>query len=369
MNIVFSALLLYYFIIRPLPAGRSIQKGFYIIENLTDLNLKSENDCVNNSRSSKLIILFNEERKRKHLYDQYPTLDSCSCSNCEFTTNQNGLQSADAVIFNIGIRNERMGTEPPIPGYLRNANQVWIFVSNFPPVDYYNLDYERESWYNTMNWSISYTLNSDIVDARGYLLPQDVIPGKDYKYVYNRKTRNALWLVRQCQSSSARRQYITEMTNHGFEVDMLGVCGNDGLEVKDLYKIIPKYKFYLAFETALCDDFISEKFFRNYNHDWIIVVRGGADYHKLIPTNTYINTADFKDISSLVAYLMKLGSSEQDYINFLQSKDRYKSIVNDPDALKCEICKRLNNLPKYRKTFSRMDMHTNISQCRRPNDL
>lgn len=327
--------------------------------------------CLNQSKSSKLVLLFNDERKYKRYFEAKGYEDICPCKNCIFTTQQTALMNADAVIFHIGVRMERMGEDPPIPHHLRNPKQVWIFMSIYPPVDYYNFDYQRQSWYNTMNWSLLYRLDADIPNARGYLLPQETVEIKNYKNIYKAKTRNALWLSRQCQSQSARRQFINEMMKQGFEVDMLGECGTEGefIPDKNLQAMIPTYKYYLAFEKELCNDFISDKFFRNYNHDWILVVRGGADYHQLLPTDTYINTADFKNITYLVNYLTSLGNDEQKYTDFLIKKDRYKSIMYHPQTYKCEICKRLNNLTHFEKSYSRIDNYVNYKQCVRATDI
>ncbi|KAH3854293.1 hypothetical protein DPMN_096830 [Dreissena polymorpha] len=47
-----------------------------------------------------------------------------------------------------------------------------------------------------------------------------------------------------------------------------------------------------------------------YNHDLVLVVRGDVDYRRLIPTNTYINKANFSSVQKLVEFLNTLGNDQ-----------------------------------------------------------
>ncbi|XP_060562739.1 alpha-(1,3)-fucosyltransferase C-like [Ruditapes philippinarum] len=295
--------------------------------------------------------------------------NDCECTNCIISQNRSKLMIADAVIFYIGIRNERMGEYPPINASNRNPNQAWIFTSVEPPEHYYNSDYMSPLWQSTMNWSCLYRLDSDIPNPYGFLIPSSGVDMIDYNTIYDKKTRNALWMVSHCQVASARRQFVLEMIRNGFNVDIFGGCSSNGrkIDTRELKQIIPLYKFVLAFENSLCTDYISEKYFNNYNSSWIIVVRGGADYNRLLPTDTYINTSDFKDISTLVNFLSKLGNDRLRYINYLKIKSKYVSI-RWPGNKHCEICRRLNNLKQYRKSYADLNLYLN-NQCYRPYDL
>jgi hypothetical protein len=159
------------------------------------------------------------------------------------------------------------------------------------------------------------------------------------------------------------------MIKNGFNVDIMGGCGTDGrkIDVDMLEQLIPSYKFFLAFENSLCIDYISEKYFNNYNSSWILVVRGGADYNRLLPKDTFINTADFTSVSNLVSFLSNLGNDRLRYISYLKLKNKYYSI-RWPGNKHCEICRRLNNLNQYRKSYADLDMYL-TNQCSRPTDL
>lgn len=341
-------------------------------QTLMDFEYGTSKDYFIKTEKEKVILLYNIQRRVFTFHKQGTVeTDTCKYNNCRIIQDKAKILEADAVIFNAGLRTERMGSDPPVQRELRNPNQIWIFTSLEPPVDYLNRDYETLSWQNTMNWSSLYRLDSDIPRPFGTLKTYPSPPNIDYESVYNNKTKNALWLVRQCQSASARRQYVNEMIKHGFNVDILGLCGVDGEAVSEemLEEIIPLYKFYLGFEASLCNDFITRRFFGFYTYNWIIVARGGANYRQLLPTETYINTADFDNIATLVAYLKTLGNDKEAYINLLRRKTQYYSVMYEPDSNMCEICKRLNNISQYAKSYGSIADFLNRGQCQRPVDL
>ena len=328
-----------------------------------------EKDCFAET-GYKMILFFNEPLFMKGSSRRDSVYKNCDYKNCIISHNKSNLLIADAVIFYVGIRKERMGTHPPLNTSNRNSNQVWIFTSVEPPEHYYNTDYRLLTWQKTMNWSCLYRLDSDIPNPYGYLIRSMDIDTRDYGSIYNEKTRNALWIVSHCQVASARRQYVLEMIKNGFDVDIFGGCSSDGskVDVVQLQQIIPLYKFFLAFENSLCIDYITEKYFDNYNFSWILIVRGGANYNKLLPMDTFVNTAHFKNVSALVHYLTDLGNDRFKYVNFLKNKNKYFSIRWPGNKL-CEICRRLNNLTQFRKSYDDLDTYLHKDQCLRPNDL
>ena len=64
-----------------------------------------------------------------------------------------------------------------------------------------------------------------------------------------------------------------------------------------------KYRFYLSFENSLCEDYVTEKFFRILRYNVIPVTYNGAAMDKFAPKHSYINALDFKSVSGLAKYL------------------------------------------------------------------
>ncbi|XP_045199002.2 alpha-(1,3)-fucosyltransferase fut-5-like [Mercenaria mercenaria] len=316
----------------------------------------------------KVILLFNKQSFENEIStnEKYKT---CEYNNCWITSNKSHLHTADALLFEICASG--MGTKPPIDTTERSPNQAWIFKCGETPIHHIYGDYKSSAWHNTMNWSISYRLDSDMPHPYGYLKTRTVPRILDYESIYESKTKTALWVVSNCRVQSARDLYVKELMKHGVDVDIYGRCGpHNRIDKETLEQIIPKYKFYLGFENSLCNDYITEKFFVYYDYNLIVVVRGGADYDRLLPTKTYINTAHFPNVSHLAEYLLKLGSDKERYIELLRSKDRYeeKYEYGHKQSI-CELCRRLNNVSKFKKTYYNIRDFLENGQCKMPTDV
>lgn len=151
-------------------------------------------------------------------------------------------------------------------------------------------------------------------------------------------------------------------------MDIFGKCGkpfNTTVEV-----LLRPYKFYIAFENSLCKDYITEKFFERYNNDIILVARGGAEYSKILPTQSYINTADFTRIEDLAMYLLSVASDEAAYSNFLRQKDFLRSVSTVRwDYGLCALCEKMNNLELYRNYYKDPFSYLTHKQCFQPKDI
>ena len=134
------------------------------------------------------------------------------------------------------------------------------------------------------------------------------------------------------------------------------------------------YRYYLAFEHFICDGYISEKFFENFNYDIIQVVRGGNPNTQPIDIKdgAYINSNKFKTAHELGKYLRNLSKDINMYAGMLKTKDEYRSVpyIELFKDFVCDICKRLSNMAKYRYVYE--DIHNwmkNMEPCFKPHDL
>ncbi len=72
-----------------------------------------------------------------------------------------------------------------------------------------------------------------------------------------------------------------------------------------------KYKFILAFESDLCTDYVSFKWFQVMQEPTTVaVVMGGANYASLAPPMSFINVADFRSAKELANYLLYLDTHD-----------------------------------------------------------
>ena len=78
-----------------------------------------------------------------------------------------------------------------------------------------------------------------------------------------------------------------------------GSCSDPGMtcdrsiDDKCLQMLSTSYKFYLSFENSLCEDYITEKFFKVLPYNVIPVVLNGVNMTTYAPKHSYIDIADF----------------------------------------------------------------------------
>ena len=106
-------------------------------------------------------------------------------------------------------------------------------------------------------------------------MAQKNVPGKPY----------ATWMVSNCnktRGASLRWEYGQQLINAGLKLDGYGVCFDNvvmRLKYSTITSPIPywsqfaPYKFYLAFENSIhCNDYLSEKFWRNALKEGLVPV-------------------------------------------------------------------------------------------------
>ena len=277
--------------------------------------------------------------------------------NCRVTFDPYEANVSDAVILH-WFRYKRM---MKLPKFVRPKNQVWIFIQHEPTRSYARNasiypNYEP-GMRNSFNWTMTYSRRSDIFLPYGKLVrkPKREIRNRDYLKIAKSKTRDAIWVVSQCNTSGKREQYVSILKQY-IDIEILGACGKNwtcGVRsnhpLDSCFDILnTTYRYNLAFENDYCSEYVSEKFFENYEYDLLQVVRAGMP--KKMPLraekDTYISAHDFRNAHELGRYLRNLSSDVVQYAKMLAKKDRYKVIPYQElflDSM-CSICKRLHHL-------------------------
>lgn len=112
------------------------------------------------------------------------------------------------------------------------------------------------------------------------------------KYVKSKlqnKTRAAAWFVSHCDTAGKRESYvpklISELEKYKLTVDIYGACGELSCPRcnEECHAIVEThYYFYLAFENAFCDDYVTEKVLTATKHFAVPIVYGGANYTRCV---------------------------------------------------------------------------------------
>ena len=225
--------------------------------------------------------------------------------------------------------------------------------------------------------------DADIQTYYALLRKRPTPPVRNYTEIIKTKTKTAAWIVSHYQTQSERGRYVKELQKY-IDVDVYGTgaphnCPRSFDEMCSKM-ISTKYKFYLGFENSLCDDYVTEKFYKYFSLDVVLVARA-ADLVNIAPPETFVNTAHFRSPKQLAERLVYLSEHEEEYVEILREKDRYFTMFeeyvlkneyreNRYEAIPfCQLCQRLWNVDKYSKIVKDINIWFNSTKCYPPNDL
>ena len=118
-----------------------------------------------------------------------------------------------------------------------------------------------------------------------------------------------------------------------------------------------KYSFYLSFENSICQDYVTEKFFRPMEHFVIPLTLNGADMKNIAPPYSFINSLDFDSTLQLIQFLVKISKDDALYASYFWWKDYYE-VRNDSSKDRaqsyCDLCAKLNSPDEPRKMYKNM---------------
>ena len=182
-------------------------------------------------------------------------------AKCLFTTDRSKVAQAGAVVFH--GRNFDFADVPQT----REAWQRWLF---------YLLESPHHSGFVTdniwtsasmlgFNLTMSYHRNADVYAPYCQLIPRsqpkiENAPEKLAVREFIKRPKDALWFVSNCNTPSKRELLVKKLIAHGIKVDLFGDCSGVSpesiIEQQGATSFFSQYKFYLAFENSLCDDYV-----------------------------------------------------------------------------------------------------------------
>ncbi|XP_063985954.1 alpha-(1,3)-fucosyltransferase 10 isoform X2 [Diachasmimorpha longicaudata] len=201
---------------------------------------------------------------------------TCGQFRCHFTQNRShrNHHNLKAILFygsNLEVN------DLPIP---RAPGVQWGLLHEESPKN--NLMFVHEEALKLFNYSSTFSRFSDVPLTLVDLPGEEELLDKKFFTPTNEKNRLVkeenraplLYLQSNCDTLSDRDLYISELMKY-IRVDAFGACLNnrnlpddlrknyiEKLHSDKLKKFVGKYKFTLAFENAVCDDYITEKLWR-----------------------------------------------------------------------------------------------------------
>ena len=96
---------------------------------------------------------------------------NCEVRNCEFTDNLADFDTSDVVLFHI----HELAKKPPQRSF---SKQRWVFWMKEAPGLSINLNYKE--WKGLFNWTMTYRLDSDIINLYGNVKKKDIPSAKQW---------------------------------------------------------------------------------------------------------------------------------------------------------------------------------------------
>lgn len=269
----------------------------------------------------------------------------------------------------------------PLP---RNPQKViWAFQHEESPKNV--LYYMHEKTLNLFNYSSTFSRHSDVPFPLHYMQSLKLITSTKYfvkTVVKNRALKEIspiLYLQTSCVAPTERDEYVKELMKYQ-RIDSYGACLNNKplpshlLEINDDYlnnlyeerilRFTARYKFVLAIENGVCDDYISEKLWRAIHVGVVPIYFGAPNIRDWLPNNKSALLLDeFSSPQLLSARINTLMRDDDLYEEYLQHKtkamisnqriiDELKARpyqTNDPakdHELFCFLCKKLHEKEK-----------------------
>ncbi|MEE6498525.1 hypothetical protein FKM82_003141 [Ascaphus truei] len=262
---------------------------------------------------------------------------------CFFTDNRSLYSSADAVVFH---HRDVCNSRKQLPQITRPDKQYWIWFNLESPTHSPNLGFMDK----LINLTMSYRADSDIWTTYGWLEKHDGVQN----FTIPVKNKLVAWAISNWNPSSRRVQYYEELKKH-IPIDRYG--GNQkSLPAEKQTEVLSTYKFYLAFENSIHEDYITEKLWYNALVSGTVPVVIGPpreNYERFIPPDSFIHVDDFSTAKELATYLTDLEKDHQRYQQYFNWRSKYQPVGKTSYIMQyCKVCKALKNAPPYRTISS-----------------
>ncbi|KAL3876086.1 hypothetical protein ACJMK2_033967 [Sinanodonta woodiana] len=296
---------------------------------------------------------------------------------CSVTNDPKDLVDSDAVFFHLTdlwIPNWEIGTKRTLPFPKEShPNQIWIIHNNEPPFSFFgNVDIFGDIF----NWTMWYRSDATIYDPYGRAVNLDQVEKKvareqyERRNIYSEKSKFMVGAVSNCKDAGRRYLLIDQMSTY-LDIDMFGKCyGNtmcgtawrDGNS--DCDEVLRKYRFYLAFESSHCMDYVTEKYWYALDRHQIPVVNWKRkDLLSGYIPNSYINVYDFPSIKEFADFITIVNSNETLYNSYFEWRKQF-TIDLTHRLPWCDTCERLHMMDvKYKPQTVNLSKYIDSDVC------
>ncbi|KAH8377914.1 hypothetical protein KR093_007845 [Drosophila rubida] len=276
----------------------------------------------------------------------YDETRQCGFSTCRVTNNRKRFAESPVVLF---YGSNMKPHDFPMP---RSKRHVWALLHEESPRNVPYVPYDE--FLRHFNFTSTFSRHSDMPLTTQYLPQASDLSQLDYhtslqnKHVYqfNGQLASVVFLQTDCNTMSGREDYVRELMKH-IKVDSYGGCLHNrdlpaslqkdylnNLYSPELLQFLAHYKFMIAIENGVCEDYITEKFWRPLIMGVIPIYFGSPSIRDWQPNNkSAIYIEDFPNAAALAAFLQQLGENGTEYFSYLEHKVKRRKTIDNQRLL------------------------------------
>lgn len=271
--------------------------------------------------------LFPHDRKQNN------HLITCKRGPC-ITSIDRGLKNDPATRAFMFYGTDLRADDLPLP---RKAWDEWALFHEESPKNNWMLTHEDAlSLFNhtaTFRRESDYPLSTHYIkDLRDWTETPAVPIAEKNRLQKEKGLAPIIYVQSDCYTPSDREAYMKELMKH-IDVDSCGRCLNNRkmpdeingflkLQSPEYYKFLAQYKFNIAFENAVCNDYMTEKLFRPFEVGAVPIVMGSPVAKDWMPNEkSAIFVSDFKHPKDLAEFIKYLNSNDTEYTEYMRYKD------------------------------------------------
>lgn len=256
----------------------------------------------------------------------------CDIGSCYSTKNKQYLSASNTrgIIF---YGTDFRAYEAPLP---RQPWHEWALLHEESPMNNYILSHRvllrLFNHTGTFRRESHFPITTHSLPSLKFLTERPPVPLSVKNSLRGEKLAPIVYIQSHCNVPSDRDRYVRELMKH-VQVDSYGACLHnkelpphlsdpvESMFSPEFYEVVSKYKFHLAFENAICEDYITEKFFRPFHLGSVPIHMGSSSASDWAPNNrSMINANDFASAKDLAEFIKLLDRDDTEYEKYLEFK-------------------------------------------------
>ena len=256
----------------------------------------------------------------------------------------------DVVVFNVH--------DMPGPTTLKRIrasvpeHQLWAYYNRESPYNSINLI--KKKFDGIFNLTMTPLRQSDVMTKYGYYrkrrITNNANDGDFIKVITDdfstaKRNRSLVWVSSHC---NIQRDVLIAALSRYVNIDIYGKCARKFKQYQrvdtcvrfasECEQKLRRYKFGIAFENSLCQDYVTEKYWDAIYRGSIPVVHGGSRYDaKLVIPGSFIDAKSFKSVRDLAMHLQHVSTNRDAYLQYHRWRRDYVIDYDPKDRHRFDI--------------------------------